>query len=305
VTSYIQPMPLFSIIIAVYNDWTALDSCLLSLSQQTAGPDFEVIVVDDGSYDEAPEGIRQWVDRLPLTIVRQSHAGISTARNRGVRTSKGSVLLFVDADCRLQPNCLAALGSTITASPTHNNFQLHLIGDRRGMVGRAEELRLITLQNHLLQPNGCIRYLNTAGFAIRRSHVDVERGLFDSSALRAEDTLLLAGLIQRGELPFFVTDAMVQHNVPLSLLQCFRKDIRSALLEGKTFDLIASRGIRIRMSNRERLGLLRSMWKTSKQPAIGRSAWFALTARQSLQRVTSLLFPLFRNRYTSRTANPS
>ena len=201
------------------------------------------------------------------------------------------MLLFVDADCRLRPDCLATLTSTIASAPAHNCFQLRIVGDCRGIVGRAEDLRLITLQNHLLQPNGCIRYLNTAGFAIRRSHVDIERGLFDSSALRAEDTLLLANLIQRGELPFFASDAIIQHDIPLSFLQCLRKDVRSALLEGRTFDLIASKGIRIRMSNRERLGLLWSMWKASKQPSIGRPAWLALTLRQAVQRMTSLIYP--------------
>ena len=91
-------MPIFSIIIAVYNDWIALNPCLRSLAQQMHGPDFEVIVVDDGSSDSAPEVIRQWVDRLPLSIVRQSHSGISVARNYGIRISRGAILLFVDAD---------------------------------------------------------------------------------------------------------------------------------------------------------------------------------------------------------------
>src|SRR5208282_2615165 len=95
-------MPVFSIIIAVYNDWTALDSCLHSVTQQIGGGDFEVIVIDDGSNDAAQEGIRQWAGRLPLTFIRQSHAGISTARNHGIQLSKGSILLFVDADCLLQ-----------------------------------------------------------------------------------------------------------------------------------------------------------------------------------------------------------
>ncbi len=282
-------MPLFSIIVGVYNDWIALDLCLRSLAQQTHGQKFEVIVVDDGSSEAAPEVIRQWVRCLPLTIVRQSHAGISAARNRGIQISRGSVLLFVDADCRCQTNCLAALGSTIAASPQYNCFQLRLSGECSRSVGRAEELRLTTLQNHMLQPNGCIRYLNTAGFAIRRSSVQIESGLFDPVALRAEDTLLLANLMQRGELPFFVADAKIQHDIQLSLLECFRKDIRSAFLEERTYDLIASRGIRIRMNHRDRLSMLWSMWKTSGQPSIGRSGWFVLTVRRALHGLLPLL----------------
>jgi glycosyltransferase involved in cell wall biosynthesis len=298
-------MPPLSIIIAVYNDWIALDSCLRSLAQQTRGPGLEIIVVDDGSGEAAPEGIRQWERCLPLTIVRQSHAGISAARNYGIQISSGSILLFVDADCRLQTKCLSALESAIAASQQHNYFQLRLIGDSSRFVGRAEELRLTSLQNHFLQPNGCIRYLNTAGFAIRRSSVQIQIGLFDPIALRGEDTLLLANLIQREELPFFVTDAIVQHEVPLSLLECFLKDIRSAFLEGRTYAIIASRGIRIRMSHRERLDMLWSTWKSSKQPSIGRSAWFVLTVRQSLNRITSFVYRLLPRRSDSQTASSS
>ena len=161
-------MPLLSIIIAVYNDWAALDLCLGSLAQQADGPDFEVVVVDDGSDDPARESIRQWSRRFPLAVLRQLHAGISTARNYGIKSSQGSILLFVDADSRLQPHCLSTLASTVAASPTQNYFQLCLVGNRRGVVGRAEDLRLATLQNQLLQSNGCIRYLNTAGFAIQK-----------------------------------------------------------------------------------------------------------------------------------------
>src|SRR5947209_1413739 len=196
--------PPFSIVIAAYNDWESLDQCLQSLAQQAGGPSFEVIIADDGSTEPAPEFIRQWQRYYHLTIDRGPHAGISTARNRGVQISRGSVLLFVDADSRLETNSLSALNAAITTLPQHNCFQLRLVGDCRGLVGRAEELRLQTIQNHMLQPNGCIRYLNTAGFAIRRSRVDIKRGIFDPVALRAEDTLLLSNLMQAGELPLFV-----------------------------------------------------------------------------------------------------
>ena len=298
---FYSPMPLISIIIAVYNDWTALNRCLDSITHQIDPPDLEVIVVDDGSDEVGPATICQWASRLPLSISRQPHTGISRARNRGIRDARGSILFFVDADSRLQPNTLSALESAIEASPAQSYFQARLAGEGLGVAGRAENLRLIALQNHLLRSNGCIRYLNTAGFAVRRSKVDVEKGLFDPAALRAEDTLLLAHLIQRQELPFFVAEAIVGHDVPLSLLQCLRKDIRSALLERKTFEMIAAMGITIRMTHRERLRMLWAMWGLSKEPSIGRRAWFVLAARQSLQRIISFVYPLFRQRYESRT----
>jgi glycosyltransferase involved in cell wall biosynthesis len=292
--------PLFSIVIGVYNDWVPLNACLRSLAQQTNGPSFEVIVVDDGSGETAPEFIRRWVRCYPLTVVRQPHSGVSAARNRGVQISSGSVLVFVDADSRFRINCLAALGSTITNSPQHNSFQLHLIGDCSGPVGRAEELRLITLQNHMLEPNGCIRYLNTAGFAIRRTRVDVEGGVFDCRALRAEDTLLLANLMQGGELPLFVPNATVQHATPLSVVDCLGKEIRSAYQEGRTYNLIASMGVRIRLSHRERLSMLLSMWKTSGRRSIGRSAWFVLATRRALHLIALLPTDVFGVRYNPR-----
>jgi glycosyltransferase involved in cell wall biosynthesis len=289
-------MPLLSIIIAVYNDWIALDPCLRSVALQTHGPSFEVIVVDDGSDETAPEVISQWVSCFPLTIVRQSHAGVSAARNQGIRISNGAVLLFVDADCRLQTNCLDALSSTIAHYPQHDCFQLRLVGSCLNLIGRAEELRLITFQQHMLQPDGRIRYLNTAGFAIRRVRVDIEVGVFDPVALRAEDTLLLANLIEHGELPLFVPDAVVEHAIPLSLIGCLRKDIRSVYLEGSTYDIIASRGVKIRVTHRERLRLLLSMWKTSGQHSIGRTAWFVVVGRQALQRTISFGYQFLRVR---------
>jgi glycosyltransferase involved in cell wall biosynthesis len=279
--------PLFSVVIPAYNDWLPLHQCLQSLSRQINAPNFEVIVVDDGSKETAPEYLRNSTHSYLFTVIRQPHKGISAARNRGIQTSKGAILLFVDADCRTQTNCLATLASEISRSPQHECFQLRLVGNCSSLVGRAEQLRLSTFQDYMLQPDGHIRYLNTAGFAVRRTRVDVRTGMFDPSALRAEDTLLLADLMQAGQLPLFVPDAIVEHAIPLSLMECLRKDIRSALTEKRTYDLMASKGIRIRVTHRERLHLLRSIWKAAGQKSIGRSAFFLLVARQTLKRVIS------------------
>ena len=318
-----------SIVIAVYNDWAALDRCLQSIELQKTDwqchepqadqrqfgderakvPGFEVVVVDDGSSESTPEAIQKWARRLPLTIVRQAHAGISAARNRGIQTSVGSIILFSDADCRFQPNCLEALDSAIAASPQHNYFQLRLIGigkaSKNTLVARAEDLRLKVLQDSMVQPDGRIRYLNTAGFALRRTHAEVESGLFDPRALRSEDTLLLANLIEQGQSPFFVSNAVIQHDVQLSLPQSFYKSIRSAMLESAAYDAIGARGIKVRMSNRARLDMVRSAWNASKQPSIGRIAWLLLIVRQALQRLTSGIYPFFRGRPDSKRTDVS
>ena len=283
--------PQFSIIIPIYNDWELLEGCLQSVAQQTQAPSFEVIVVDDGSQKSAPEWVRAFSSRVPLTMSRQQHAGIAAARNRGVQDSNGTILLFTDADCRLDSNCLSVLNQQISSSPQHNYFQLRLAGDPSSLAGRAEELRLLAIQSRSLLPDGRIRYLNTSGFAIRRSDIHAKGYLFDPAAERSEDTLFLTTLMQKGDLPLYVDGAMVRHTIQMSFTECIRKDVRVAWLEAKTFERIAATGVQIRMGNRERIAVLRSTWRMSRQASIGRTAWFVLTARQGLQRVISALYP--------------
>ena len=279
--------PTFSVIIPVHNDWAPLGACLESLASQVNPSNFEVIVVDDGSTEEAPESIRSWSNSYPLTVITQPRAGISAARNRGIRVCNGSFLLFIDADSRLHSDALAVLHSKITDSPNDSCFQMHLIGDRKTLVGKAEDIRLETIQQHTLQADGRIRYLNTAGFAIRRSRVDVERGLFDAAALRGEDTLLLSDMLRGGELPVFVGQAFVRHAIGLSPIQCVIKEIRSALLESATYNRIHAMEVRIRASHADRIKMLLWMWGFSRQPSIGRSAWALAVARQLVRRIAS------------------
>ena len=271
--------PFATVIIAVYNDWAPLANCLQSLAEQITAPSFEVIVVDDGSTRNAPVSILEWTAEYPWEILRQPHLGTAAARNQGIRHSAGEILLFIDADSIPQNDCLAALGESIPAAPSRNYFQLCL-------AGRAEDLRLIATQDFLLQSDGSIPYLNTAGFAVRRSCVDLEKGLFDERALRAEDTLLLANLKRSNQLPLFVRSAVVRHATKLSVAEALQKSVRSARLEARTHAIIATLGVDVLMNHRERVGMLRSIWRISKAESIGRIACVLLVARQTLRLLT-------------------
>jgi glycosyltransferase involved in cell wall biosynthesis len=87
-----------SVIIPTYNEEGVLEDCVESLGAQTH-PDFEIIVVDDGSKDGTLRILENLEKTLPnFKFVKLYHGGPGAARNLGVKNAKGDVLVFVDAD---------------------------------------------------------------------------------------------------------------------------------------------------------------------------------------------------------------
>lgn len=77
--------------------------------------DFEYLIVDDGSSKETLEILSQ-LDDPRLTVILQSHGGLSAARNTGISRAKGDYICFLDAD-DLRPNwSFAAIAQTIEAT---------------------------------------------------------------------------------------------------------------------------------------------------------------------------------------------
>lgn len=88
--------PRVSIVLPTYNRLDLLQQALASIRAQTY-PDYEIIVVDDGSTD----GTRAWMEAHPndaLVYLRQANAGVSTARNAGIQAARGELLAFLDDD---------------------------------------------------------------------------------------------------------------------------------------------------------------------------------------------------------------
>lgn len=84
-----------SCIIPVYNEVQYLASTISSVVAQ-ALPPLEVIVVDDGSRNDARSSVLPFGNSV--FYIRQEHAGVSAARNKGVRASRGDLICFLDAD---------------------------------------------------------------------------------------------------------------------------------------------------------------------------------------------------------------
>jgi glycosyltransferase involved in cell wall biosynthesis len=83
--------------------------CLLSLEEQTFRS-FEIIAVNDGSTDGSLEILHHFESKYSnLTVIDQSNAGMSQARNAGMALAKGEFLSFVDSDDYVAPTFLEEL----------------------------------------------------------------------------------------------------------------------------------------------------------------------------------------------------
>lgn len=98
--------PVISVIIPHLNQNDALARCLESLRQQTfPRDDTEVIVVDNGSYVLPDTAVATYPG---VRILREAEPGPGPARNLGAAHAGGRILAFIDADCRADPDWLAA-----------------------------------------------------------------------------------------------------------------------------------------------------------------------------------------------------
>ncbi len=109
---------MISVVVPTHRKPQLLRRTLRALSQQRFVPDWELVVVDDGSNDDTGEVLREWGRWLPLRAVALSeNEGRSRARNRGWRHARGDSVLFLDDDILLTQNALAAHAAAQARAP--------------------------------------------------------------------------------------------------------------------------------------------------------------------------------------------
>jgi len=102
-----------SIVVPVYDNASGLEECLRALVP-SAGPEVEIIVVDDASEDDTSTvASRFGVRRLRL----DRNSGAGAARNHGARSASGEVLLFVDSDVVVAPDTVGRVARTLGERP--------------------------------------------------------------------------------------------------------------------------------------------------------------------------------------------
>ena len=187
-------MPNVSVIIPTYDRAHMIGDAIQSVLEQTY-PDWELLVVDDGSHDHTKEVVAQVADAR-VRYLAQPHRGLSAARNTGVRNTRGHYVAFLDSDDVFLPGKLRAQASLLDAQP-----DVGLVGGGYFEVdaGWRVQRRIQPWDRH--PTLACRDWLLACPFCpgvplVRREWLE-RAGLFDETMERAEDWdlwLRMAGL---------------------------------------------------------------------------------------------------------------
>ncbi|MFC2324010.1 MAG: glycosyltransferase family 2 protein [Bacteroides sp.] len=168
-------IPHLSIIIPAFNAEKFLSRCLQSVAAQTF-PNFEVVLIDDGSKDNTLALAENWArHESRIRLFSQENRGLAATRNRGIHEARTSLIMFVDSDDYLEPNAVEllirlkeekkaqiALGWYVNEDLTGKRFPLHeqaLDGVISGKKAYLEALYDLRIQNY-----SCMKIFDKALF---------------------------------------------------------------------------------------------------------------------------------------------
>lgn len=112
---------MISVIICTYNRAGYIYNVLQSLAQGTLGPDgYEIVMIDNNCTDNTRQEVDRFCTDYPQVTLRcfvETSQGLSHARNRGIKESKGDILVYVDDDATVNPEYLKTYADWFESHP--------------------------------------------------------------------------------------------------------------------------------------------------------------------------------------------
>ena len=219
--------PTVSILVPAFNEATTIERTVRSLVASDY-PDFEVIVIDDGSTD----GTASIVESLALdrvAVVRQSNLGKAAALNRGLQQASADFVVVVDADSVFEREALGRVVEPFAEERVGAVAGNTKVGNRRGLLGRWQHIEYVmgfNLDRRLYDTWGCIPTVPGAIGAFRRAALE-EVGGFSGTTL-AEDTDVTIAIGRTGWRVVYADDARAHTEAPSSLSGLWRQRYRWA-----------------------------------------------------------------------------
>lgn len=203
-----------SVVIPARDAARTLSRCLDALSRQEAAPEFEVVVVDNGSTDDTARIVEQ--HPVGARLVREPRPGSYAARNAGIVASTGSVLAFTDADCIPHSRWLAA-GSVATPERGLVGGRIVTTGPPLSAVARYDSALYLD-QSAYVSDQG---FAATANLFVDRRVIEAA-GLFDADLHSGGDLEFCHRAAEHGGRLVYSADAVVEHEARTSYHELWR-----------------------------------------------------------------------------------
>jgi glycosyltransferase involved in cell wall biosynthesis len=171
---------MFSVIIPAYNAEKFIEASIRSVLAQTV-PDFEIVVVDDGSRDRTAEIVRSMADDRIRYIYREN-GGVSAARNTGIQNATGEYVCFLDADDFWRPNHLAVVHRLIRK---FSACDVYLTGYEILLHDGRTVQRDCPLASEDMQSDNVFKLIRDYGYFIHTNSIACRKSVFGTVGLFA------------------------------------------------------------------------------------------------------------------------
>lgn len=203
-----KKLPFVTIVVIVLNMKNELYQCLKSIESLDYPRDkFEVLVIDGGSND----GTLDICKNFSVKCLIEEKKGRGLARNIGIKNSKGEIIAFVDADCRVTRNWL------MVHAKNHMNKSVGAVGGAviNPLMSISNKFALTNHYEYFAEfdeniPKKMIYHVCTSNASFKKNTIE-EAGFFDDTLDAYEDFELCNRITQIGSKLFFDPDAKVLH----------------------------------------------------------------------------------------------
>jgi glycosyltransferase involved in cell wall biosynthesis len=196
-----------SVIIPCYNQGIFIEEAIESVLAQSY-QDFEIIVINDGSNDPVTIDILNGLQKSKTAVYHTANAGVSAARNYGIKQCSGTFILPLDADDRIDNRMLE-----IAVPLLEHNSMLELIAtgvQYFGEIHTKEFLPAYNPKQHLLQN----LFFNTS--LIRKATFDKINGYDESFKEGWEDWDLFVRMIDDISQVYIIKDYLLHYRIKTS-----------------------------------------------------------------------------------------
>jgi GT2 family glycosyltransferase len=200
------PWPTISVVVCTYNGSRTIRDCLAGL-QKLEYPNYEVVVVNDGSTD----GTGNIAGEYGFKVITTENRGLSSARNTGMKAAKGEIVAYIDDDARPDPHWLTYLAATFL-----NSQHVAVGGPNLPPPGDGPIAECVSNAPggpiHVLLTDREAEHIPGCNMAFRKAALEAIGGFDTQFRIAGDDVDVCWRLQQRGWTLGFSPAAMVWHH---------------------------------------------------------------------------------------------